>query len=58
MVEVHGDRALANVMAACPEPVFSCSRNREKLVLVRVEPMGQGRVGPTGASAWLGEGRS
>jgi hypothetical protein len=42
LVEVHGDEALANVTAACPETLFDCSRTGEKLLLIRKDRSNRG----------------
>ncbi len=34
-VEVHGDQALSNITAACPETLFDSSRSGEKLLFIR-----------------------
>jgi FkbM family methyltransferase len=37
LVEVHGDQALSNITAACPETRFESARSGEKLLLLRRE---------------------
>jgi FkbM family methyltransferase len=54
LVEVHGDEALANITAACPETLFDSSRNGEKLVLIRNGRSNQGAAEVPGTHTRLG----
>ena len=54
LVEVHGDQALSNITAACPETLLESSRSGEKLLLIREGRSNRGGVrcpGPTPGSA-------